>query len=173
MASGSMPITSAQQSSVLERVKLFLPTICKANQELEQAIRSQGAGSVQIDRHLCVPGISSGQGLETTRGYDDSDGDGDGDDESDEDSDSEQNPTLGDSSPSSTKQRVIQLEFALGDFDDTPIALAEAADAAEAAAVQGGPEDDNTEHGQGEKEEEVMETSSKNNVRIQILSDKD
>jgi len=167
MASGSMPTVSAQQSSVLERVKLFLPTICKANQELEQAIRSQGAGSVQIDRHLCVPGISGGQGLETTRGYDDSDGDGD--DESDDDSDSEQNPTLGDSSPSSTKQRVIQLEFALGDFDDTPIALAEAA---EAAAVQGGPEDDNTEHGQGEKEE-VMETSSKNNVRIQILSDKD
>jgi hypothetical protein len=41
--------------SVLDRVKNFLPLIEKANKELEETIRHQGASAVQIDADLLQP----------------------------------------------------------------------------------------------------------------------
>jgi hypothetical protein len=44
---------------VLDRVKNFLPLIEKANKELEDTIRQQGASSVQIDAGLLQPDSSA------------------------------------------------------------------------------------------------------------------
>lgn len=109
-------------SSVLDRVKLFLPVIAKANEELAEVISAQGADAVRIDGHL-APSAAAGTASAKS-------------DESDAEQDEEEdgnNVEGGAGDP-----RVVQLEFALGDFDDTPIAQAEAAagDDGEGAAEQ-------------------------------------
>lgn len=86
---------------------MFLPVIHKANLELEEEIKKQGAASVQIDRKM-ISGTESG---------DNNEGQASMEDEGDEEDSS---GTVKDS-----QQRTIQLEFALGDFDETPLAKAE------------------------------------------------
>mmetsp|Transcript_11578 Transcript_11578/g.17607 ORF Transcript_11578/g.17607 Transcript_11578/m.17607 type:complete len:101 (-) Transcript_11578:86-388(-) len=82
-------------SSVLDRVKQFLPVIEQANRELEENVKKAGPECVVIDSGI----------LNTTEVNNE---------ESDEEEteNSEENP-------------VVKVEFALGDFDDTPIAQAE------------------------------------------------
>ena len=160
--------------SVLDRVKLFLPVIEKANQELEQKIRIEGIESVRIDNHL-VSGAADGEGgdkqMDQDEGVDveDDDEDDEDDDEEEEDDDEEEEEEEDEVSGmkgahSSTKKflgggggggggnskKIIQLEFALGDFDDTPIAQA----AAHLAQLQ---EQRGEEGGGGEEEEEEEE----------------
>jgi len=121
-------------SSVLDRVKLFLPVIAKANEELAEVISAQGADAVRIDGHLAP---SAAAGIASAKG-----------DESDAEQDEEEdgNNVVGGAGQGGDP-RVVQLEFALGDFDDTPIAQAEAAagDDGEGAAEQQQPQQEEKE----------------------------
>lgn len=118
---------SEQPSSVLDRVKMFLPVIAKANEELQATIQAQGLESVRIDSQIVAS----------------EDQDEDDDEKEDQLAANKEGTNdsslLGIESKSSSKKsleeeneepRVVQLEFALGDFDGTPIAIAEAAAAA-------------------------------------------
>jgi hypothetical protein len=83
---------------------MFLPEIEKANKELESAIQSQGAASVVIDTTLFESTVV-----------------GDHEDmQEDEIKDFLEVPE-----EDSPAVPVVNIDFALGDFDGTPIAIAE------------------------------------------------
>lgn len=106
--------------SVLDRVKRFLPLIEKSNRELAAKIISDGQDSIQIDKGIA----EAPTGLR------------DGGDEAGEDdetcahdvvvkeSEEVEEVSRGDARNASIlqSQPLIQLEFALGDFDETPLA---------------------------------------------------
>lgn len=104
--------------SVLDRVKLFLPELKLANEELADRIKSEGVDSVQIDAALSEGG-----------GDEDEDEEGGGDVVGAE--------MEGQGKEEKQQQKIIQLEFLLGDVpDDNPIALAEAEAEQEAAETE-------------------------------------
>ncbi len=118
----SIPTSPAGNgNSLLDRVKMFLPQIERANKDLEAKIREEGESSVQIDANM-------GESAKKTS------------DEGNEEVEKEEEHTnsvfLAPSSQtvesaadsgSTAQNREVQLEFALGDFDETPIAKMEAA----------------------------------------------
>jgi hypothetical protein len=139
-------------SSIAARVQAFLPVIEKANKDLEEKIAQDGAESVQIDSRL-VPGAPEGdlgdaKDTSITGQASKAKGDrpkkkfpliaevgseenlmkkhggkkeeNDGEDKEDEEEEQEDGGVEGDG-----QERQVQLEFALGDFDDTPLAKAE------------------------------------------------
>ena len=107
MASFPLPTAPSKNSSILDRVKTFLPVIAKANADLEEKLKN----------HEDIPQIDSSM-LKARYDADipeldgDSSVDEDDSESSDEDFDSEAGP-------------VIQLDFALGNFDSTVIAQLE------------------------------------------------
>lgn len=108
-------------SELLSRVQAFLPQMEKANKELEEKIEKEGADSVRIDKTLdpsdpAVPQKKSKKSLIREVGATDEVS------EDDEEGDEEEVGTR-----EGGADRHVQLEFALGDFDDTPIAQAERA----------------------------------------------
>jgi len=46
------PSSSLSSSSILDRVKLFLPVIKKANEDLDELIKKEGVDKVRIDNDL-------------------------------------------------------------------------------------------------------------------------
>ena len=105
----------------------------KANEELDAKIAKEGVDSVRIDANLGV-----GSKEENDSGNEDDSED----DVEEENVTSTNNQSLMDIEKKSTttkskskggegKEQKIQLEFALGDFDNTPIAMAEKLIAAE------------------------------------------
>lgn len=112
-------------SVLLQRIRAFLPQIEQANEELEKKMKEHGASSVVIDNDMlgtvlpqATSSISISKSSSSNSGViiDTTD---DGDDDRIVEQDEEEQTTK------QTDSRVIELEFALGDFDDTPIALAE------------------------------------------------
>jgi hypothetical protein len=159
-----MPPVGLNDSALLNRVKLFLPQIAKANEVLQQQINQQGLEAVQIDRGLKLGLSNSSQNISNE---DDESDEEDEDDVSEADSENEiqmpssQTPKYNQDllqieenihnkglvkaqqkkKPKMNKQgylaesadtRTVQLEFAIGDVDQTTIALAEAEAEAEA-----------------------------------------
>mmetsp|Transcript_33676 Transcript_33676/g.34300 ORF Transcript_33676/g.34300 Transcript_33676/m.34300 type:complete len:125 (-) Transcript_33676:27-401(-) len=106
-------------SDLLERVKNFLPKIEKANIELENAIKSGTVNNIRVDENLVA--------------YENSNDVGDcADSESDSDRESEGIEKVAlksecEKNNSSHTESIpnVQLVFALGDFDNTVIALAD------------------------------------------------
>ena len=89
--------------SVLDRVKAFLPLMEQANKELEQTISVEGAETVQIDAHL-----------HEDKAEEEAEEEGEDDVE-----EKEENEKQGE------EKRTVQLQFALGDFDGSALAVAE------------------------------------------------
>jgi len=89
--------------SVLDRVKAFLPLMEQANKELEQTISVEGAETVQIDAHLHE---DKAEEVAEEEGEDDVE-------------EKEENEKQGE------EKRTVQLQFALGDFDGSALAVAE------------------------------------------------
>ena len=106
-------------SSVLDRVKMFLPQIEKANKELEEQVKSEGANSVQIDAHLGQTESGAQEGGAGAAGVE----------EIGEDTVFKGLSAAVAEAETTAEgtEREVQLEFALGDFDETPIAKMEAA----------------------------------------------
>lgn len=96
-------------------MKLFLPQIEEANKQLEEEIRRSGKNDRQIDTDLLTEGTEDKGSAEDTGSKDGRTDDAD---------------------------TTVKIEFALGDFDDTPIAAIE--DAQE--------DDDNGEGGHDDEE---------------------
>ncbi len=91
-------------SGLLDRVKAFLPAIKQANLELEEKQAREGAQSVVIDGSIYEI-------------------DGRSEEKEDEGSEVEE---VEEEEGKEKDKREVCLEFALGNFDDTPIALLEA-----------------------------------------------
>ena len=135
------------KSSVLDRVKLFLPQIQKANAELELKIAREGTSSVQIDSGLGVDVGANAEDIEHSDEIDQENDESDGEPEelsANGHTQSSQNSQAllggdfsGRAAGRSGAPAGVVLEFALGDFDGTPIALAEAAAAASAVIAAG------------------------------------
>jgi len=112
--------------SVLDRVKLFLPAIKQANLELAEKIKAEGVHSVQIDSSLQQSsqqqvqreGGGGGGGQEQQKSSSMTNGDDNDEEEEEEEEDDEGESGAND-------QRKVQLEFALGDFDESTIAKTE------------------------------------------------
>ena len=164
MSSFPTPPVGFTDSTLLTRVKLFLPQIAKANEALQQQISQQGPEAVQIDRALKVGLSNSSQ--TTAKEDDESEKEEEG-----EEVDSENEILMTSSRTTKHNQDLlqlennicdreiiscldkaqkknktklkkhgdlvdnavsdhctIQLEFAIGDVDQTAIALAEAED---------------------------------------------
>jgi len=146
----ALAFPSSSSSSVLDRVRKFLPLIEQANIDLEAKIRAEGVAGVQIDASIgesvaaaATEAGGGGGGVKQMVVVDDEEEDEeeeDNDDEDDEDED-EANEKAHSSSSSggggggsagggilgANEQRLVQLEFALGDFEGTALALAEEA----------------------------------------------
>ena len=122
----------------MERVKLFLPELKLANDELADRIKSEGVDSVQIDLSLSA-GKPEG-------GREEEDEEDEEDEEEDEEGEGEEDVVLG-GVKKQPNQKIIQLEFLLGDIpDDNPIALAEAeAEGEEAASAAAAAEAEDEE----------------------------
>ncbi|CAM9396497.1 unnamed protein product, partial [Hapterophycus canaliculatus] len=99
-------------SSLLGRLEAFLPEMEKANQTTEK-LAQEGKLEV-LDSNLEVAGADHQS--EAAEGTDEEDGDEDQEQE-------EGGPGEGAGAP----PRTVQLDFALGDFDETPIAKMEQA----------------------------------------------
>lgn len=101
---------------MLDRVKLFLPMIEKANKELVEGIAS-GKVQARIDDNLDEIHEDDGDEEE------DDDGDDNDDDITDTANTSEKSTDDRNySQQSSTSQQVVKLEFMCGDFDGSIIA---------------------------------------------------
>lgn len=101
-----LTISCVHVSTVLDRVKAFLPQIEEANKKLEEEIKTSGKCSKQIDADLLAGAEDTGtQGIAIT---------GDG-------------ATAAATSSISEEGETVKLEFALGDFDNTAIAAMESA----------------------------------------------
>ena len=136
-------------SEILSKVQAFLPIIEKANKELEEKIARDGQDSVRIDKTLDTDssGGTGGGGLSNSSSVEGSKtkgkkplivevgaatGDAKGTEQEEEEQEEEEEQGEHIDAGGGGKERQIQLEFALGDFDDTPIAQAERAAEAEA-----------------------------------------
>ncbi len=152
-------------TSIASRVAAFLPVIEKANKDLEEKIARDGAESVRIDTNLASGAAEGGEGeaedaaskeqtskakgmkpkknapLIVEVGTEKDRKHGEEEEEKGEEEDVEEDGGEGDGA----QERQVQLEFALGDFDETPIAQAE--DAVALAA-----ENDTGEKEDGERE---------------------
>jgi hypothetical protein len=106
--------TDLPTGSVLDRVKMFLPVIAAANDELQQKILNEGPQSVQIDSHLHQPEppVSSEDKMDTVE-----------DPEIEDISDNDE--IVADNNSEQKIEKVVELNFALGDFDQSNIALLE------------------------------------------------
>mmetsp|Transcript_7997 Transcript_7997/g.8028 ORF Transcript_7997/g.8028 Transcript_7997/m.8028 type:complete len:143 (+) Transcript_7997:44-472(+) len=141
----------SENLSVLERVKMFLPQIEKANADLEKEIVIHGKDKFVIDKDLIDDGkkeplivekeanlIEIEEEIIEVNVTDEIDGDDDDDNEDDDSNNDSQQ----------IKQQ-IELNFALGDFTDSAIALAEEAMKGESNALDNKAEnedvDDNDE----------------------------
>jgi hypothetical protein len=113
--------------TVLDRVKAFLPQIEEANRQLDEEIKTSGTCSKQIDADLLGEndGTVDSEGAVDGTAAPSSTQDGEGQQEGD--------------------NETVKIEFALGDFDDTPIAAMEEAAKEEAAGVAGKGEADDDE----------------------------
>ena len=155
-----------QGTSIASRVAAFLPVMEKANKDLEEKIARDGAESVRIDTNL-APGAAEGgecepqeaasteqsskaKGIKPTKiaplivevgTVEDRKHDDEEEEIEEEGEDVEDDGGEGDGA----QERLVQLEFALGDFDETPIAQAE--DAVALAA-----ENDTGKEEEGERE---------------------
>jgi len=114
-----LPLPPANMpQSVLDRVKAFLPLMEQANKELEQTISVEGAETVQIDAHLHE---DKAEEVAEEEGEDDEE-------------EKEENEKQGD------EKRTVQLQFALGDFDGSALAVAEELQRKEEAEEEAGTE---------------------------------
>ena len=111
--------------SVLDRVKAFLPQIEAANNELAAKIHREGAQSVCIDGDICNPTIPVDSDKtkkkplieEVTK---------DSSRNSNEDSNKGEEELVSDDEDTGRdEKKIINLEFALGDFDSTILAQME------------------------------------------------
>jgi len=103
--------------SILDRVKSFLPEIKKANEELNNKIEKEGKESVIIDNNL------SSNPINEIPHDNDNDNDIESDDDTiinkgDETTDNKNNNKI----EITSIEQVIQIEFAIGDFDNSVIA---------------------------------------------------
>ncbi len=109
--------------SVLDRVKAFLPRIEAANNELAERIEREGAQSVRIDGDISDPAVQADTDNKEKKKVlieeVSSDNPLDVNDDNDNEviSDSEDNGDEG--------KKIINFEFALGNFDNTIIAQME------------------------------------------------
>jgi len=128
--------------SVLDRVKLFLPALKQANLELEAKLKEDGgASAVQIDHNLCLEGKDDAGALADAG----ADCDGSSDNE-----DLGQKPSV----------PVVNLEFALGDFDGVGSVL----------EAQEEVDDDDDDGGGDDEEEEVAEADALDSASKRITS---
>lgn len=125
-------------SSVLDRVKMFLPLIEKANNDLADTVSKQGQQSVAIDNDM----LASSSDEDADAGEDSDDDESIDDQDNDKDVGAAKGLTLGSETSmgakTSTKKKkngMIQIDFALGDFTDTPLANLEQAKEDEVNAV--------------------------------------
>lgn len=128
-------------ATVLDRVKLFLPQIQKANLELEEKIKVEGAKSVQIDAGMMENEAEEAL-VEVVADSNDCDIQEEVEVEEDEEDSDKDAPEAGGATvfgfENDVKKSQICLEFALGDFDGTPLAMIdEEADSSEVGAALG------------------------------------
>ena len=112
--------------SVLDRVKAFLPRIEAANNELVERINREGAQSVRIDGDICDPALPSDDAKKTKKkalieeiNTDIPQDTNDSNNNDDEEVISDNEDVTADG------KKIINLEFALGNFDNTIIAQME------------------------------------------------
>ena len=124
-SSNGLPLPPANMpQSVLDRVKAFLPLMEQANKELEQTISVEGAETVQIDAHL-----------HEDKAEEEAEEEGEGEEEEKEEKEEkEENEKQGE------VKRTVQLQFALGDFDGSALAVAEDLQRKEEAEEEAGTE---------------------------------
>lgn len=108
---------------MLDRVKAFLPRIEAANNELAERIEREGVQSVRIDGDICDPAVQVDSVKKGKKKVliqevtDDISLDGNDDNVEEVISDSEDN--------GEEEKKIINFEFALGNFDNTIIAQME------------------------------------------------
>ena len=120
-SSNGLPLPPANMpQSVLDRVKAFLPLMEQANKELEQTISVDGAETVQIDAHL-----------HEDKAEEEAEEEGEDEEEEEEEEKNEKQGEV---------KRTVQLQFALGDFDGSALAVAEELQRKEEAEEEAGTE---------------------------------
>ena len=130
-------------------MKLFLPVIEKANKELEETIRLHGAEAVRIDTTMVDTAAIPPAGIEEIdestaskcvvdgveeRMVEEDESSASGESEDEEDAGAPAAASATEKKKRKVKTlppREIQLEFAIGDFDGTPLAVIDQLDSAE------------------------------------------
>ena len=109
------PAEAAAPSALLSRLQAFLPALAAANALLPTDCAS--LGDVRVDDTLEAVGEGSG-----ADGKDSDDGDSDDSDEDDDDGDSDESDDDDESDDENgAGKKVVELTFALGDFDGSGI----------------------------------------------------
>ena len=106
---------SSLSSSVLDRVKLFLPVIKKANEDLDELIKKEGIDKVRIDNDLLSDDQATNKKIVVLD--DNHDSDIIKNDNHDNDNDDDNNINGSGNSNGDNDNKMIQLEFALGNIN--------------------------------------------------------
>ncbi len=88
----------------------------QANEELQQKILKEGQEAVQIDSHLNEPEVPTQVPSDSKMITEDNESSNEEDNDNADNNDITEEPQT---------QKIVELNFALGDFDDTNIALLE------------------------------------------------